>query len=128
MIKTANFNPSVDVKLCCTCGDPRCDKRSVNQYSLDQLQKIRDDFGRPIIVTSGGRCPHHPDEKSRTKPADHQKCYAVDVRCINGDDETKIKVLAGRHGATRVAGGVYTGFIHIAWTPTERKDVPTWRY
>ena len=42
--------------------------------------------------------------------------------------ETKLKVLAGRHGATRVAGGHEDGFVHLAWTETDRRDVPTWEY
>ena len=42
--------------------------------------------------------------------------------------ETKLKVIAGRHGATRVAGSAEDGFIHIAFTPTTRTDVPTWLY
>jgi len=37
-------------------------------------------------------------------------------------------VLAGRHGATRVAGSYEDGFIHVAWKPIVRRDVPTWEY
>ena len=128
MISTKNFHPHTDPKLLCTCGRGQCDKRSVNQYSLDRLQLIREDLGQPLTVTSGGRCPLHPDEISKTQPGDHQKQYAVDIECHTVELETKLKVLAGRHGATRVAGGAYCGFVHIAWTPTDRTDVPTWSY
>lgn len=127
MIKTKNFNPLIDKKLICTCNRSGCDKRSVKQWVLDKVQLIRDDFGKPMVITSGGRCPLHPDEIGR-EDTDHQLCYSVDVKCDNWSDENKLKVLAGRHGATRVAGGAYCGFLHLAWTPTERKDVPTWRY
>lgn len=128
MIKTKNFNPDVDTKLKCTCGHPLCDKRSVDQETLNQLQKIRDDLGKPMTITSGGRCPHHPDEVKKSKVGDHQLCKAVDVSCDNELDETRLKVLAGRYGVTRAAGGWEDGFIHIAWTETDRKDVPTWSY
>lgn len=128
MIYTKNFHPDTDPKLKCTCGHSECDERSVDQESLDFMQLIRDDLGIPIKVNSGGRCPNHPNEKHKTLPGDHQKCKAVDVECNNEQLETKLKVLAGRHGATRVAGGAYCGFIHIAWTKTDRKDVPTWSY
>lgn len=128
MIKTNNFHPDVDLKLRCTCNHPKCDRRSVDQESLNSLQKIRDDLGGPIFVTSGGRCPYHPAEKTKDSPGDHQLCKAVDVRCEDSGTETKLKVLAGRYGATRVAGGAYCGFIHIAWTETYRTDVPTWSY
>lgn len=127
-MKTKNFSIETDPKLQCTCGHPHCDKRTVHDYAMHRLQLIRDDIGKPLIVTSGGRCPYHPDEMHKSEPGDHQRCLAVDIDCQDEQLETKLKVLAGRHGATRVAGGAYCGFIHIAWTPTDRKDVPTWSY
>lgn len=128
MISTKNFHPDTDKKLKCTCGHPDCDQRSIDQSSLNNLQKIRDDLGHPITVTSAGRCSYHPNEIKKSAPGDHQKRKAADVKCDNEQLETKLKVLAGRHGATRVAGGSYCGFVHIAWTETERTDVPTWDY
>lgn len=128
MVQTKNFNPITDPKLLCTCGHPDCDRRSVDQDTLDQVQRIRDDLGRSMTITSGGRCPHHSDEAHKEHPGDHQKQKAVDVKCDSPEHETKLKVLAGRHGATRVAGGAYCGFVHMAWTETDRRDVPTWSY
>lgn len=128
MVATKNFSQSTDVKLCCTCGHLDCDRRCVDQDTLDKVQLIRDDLGKPMIITSGGRCPYHPDEVKKSKPGDHQKCKTVDVKCVDEHLETKLKVLAGRYGATRVAGGAYCGFVHISWTKTKRKDVPTWSY
>lgn len=128
MISTKNFHPDTDPKLLCTCGHPGCDRRSVNQFSLDMVQAVRTDLGQPMSVNSGGRCPHHPNEIRKKKPGDHQQCYAVDIACDDPQLETKLKVLAGRHGATRVAGSAEDGFVHMAWTPTNRKDVPTWEY
>lgn len=126
VIKTANFDPTTDPKLKCTCGHPECDQRSVDQASLNQLQRIREDYGRPMVITSGGRCPHHPNEVTKAKPGDHQLCKAVDVR-YNGElERNKLMVLAGRYGATRVAAG--KTFVHIAWTPVEDRSVPTWTY
>ena len=128
MIKTKNFNPVSDPKLLCTCGHPECDKRSVNQNTLDMVQYIRNDLKQPMTITSGGRCPNHPNERTKSKAGDHQKQMAVDVACGNEELETKLKVLSGRYGATRVAGGAYCGFVHLAWTETDRTDIPTWSY
>jgi hypothetical protein len=127
-IKTKNFNPQTDPRLLCTCGHPKCDKRSVNQETLNNIQLVRDDIKRSMTITSGGRCPYHPNEIHKTKEGDHQKCTTVDVECHDLDYEVKLMVLAGRHGATRVAGGAYCGFVHMSWTETERTDVPTWEY
>lgn len=126
MISTANFNPETDVKLLCTCGHPNCDKRSVNQESLNRVQLVRDDLGYPIVISSAGRCPNHPDEITKSAPGDHQRGYAVDARYKTIGERTKLMVLAGRHGATRVAYG--DNFVHMAWTPTDDKSVPTWSY
>ena len=128
MIATKNFNPFVDRKLLCTCGHSACPRRSVNPFTLVKLQLVRDDLGQPMVITSGGRCLYHPNEQGKTTRGDHQRGYAVDVACDNQELETKLKVLAGRHGATRVAGTHKDGFIHLAWTPTPRLDVPTWSY
>ena len=125
--KTKNFSVSTDPKLRCTCGHPDCLFPVVTQETLDKLQLIREDLGAPMVINSGARCPLHPNERGR-KDTDHQDCTAVDVRCHNKQLETKLKVLAGRHGATRVAGGAYCGFIHISWRKTSRRDVPTWTY
>lgn len=128
MIHTKNFHPNNDPKLKCTCGNPECDERSVDQDTLDQVQLVRDDLGQPMKVNSGGRCAFHPNEITKSHPGDHQLCKAVDIECLTEEMETKLKVLAGRHGATRVAGGAYCGFVHMAWTETQRTDVPTWSY
>ena len=126
MIQAKNFNPVSDVKLLCTCGHPDCDKRSVNQFTLNQVQLVREDYGQPMKITSGGRCPNHPNELTKKRPGDHQKQYAVDVYYETVLERNKLMVLAGRHGATRVAAD--KNFVHIAWTPTEDKSVPTWEY
>ncbi len=126
MIQTKNFNPNTDKKLLCTCGHAECDKRSVNQETLDAIQRVRSDYGRPMNITSGGRCSNHPNEVHKSKPGDHQKCFAVDVAYKTTLERNKLMVLAGRHGATRVAFG--KSFVHMAWTPTSDKSVPTWEY
>ncbi len=128
VIQTPNFHPDTDPKLLCTCGHDLCDQRSVNQYALDHVQFIRWDLNESMVITSGGRCPYHPNELGKTGKRDHRLCTTVDVKCLTYMYETKLKVLAGRHGATRVAGGVQDGFVHISWTKTERDDVPTWEY
>lgn len=126
---TKNFSLNSDKKIECNCGDARCNKPRLTQCTLVRAQLIRDDYGKPMIITSGARCQYHPDEKHR-KPGtgDHQKLETIDFACDNPLDETRIKVLAGRHGATRVAGTYKDGFVHVSWTPTDRRDVPTWSY
>lgn len=118
MIKTNNFNPITDKKLLCTCGHPDCDKRSVSQEHLDRVQMVRDRVGHPLTVTSGGRCPFHEDEKSRTKPADHQNRVGVDVSC-NGATRGNIVKAAIESGCNAI--GVAKTFVHLGY----REHIPS---
>lgn len=108
-IHTKNFHPESDKKLLCTCGHVDCDKRSVNQETLDRAQVARDYLGFPLRVTSGGRCPNHPDELHRTTPADHQKGRGIDV-AVNG--ATRGNVVAAGLAAGFNAIGVAKTFVH----------------
>ncbi|MCJ8293367.1 MAG: hypothetical protein MJK15_03080 [Colwellia sp.] len=126
--ETKNFNVKTDPKLICTCGHPKCDKRSVKQWVLCQVQLMRNDANRPFTITSAGRCPYHPDELHRIKPADHQNCIVVDIEYETIEERNEIMVLAGRYGATAVAYG--NGFVHCAWRVLDLDDmrVRTWTY
>jgi len=117
MIKTKNFNPQYDKKLLCTCEHGGCDKRSVNQETLDRAQVAREILGSPCAVTSGGRCEYHPNEYHRSKPADHQKGNGIDIAC-NGANRGNI-VKAGIDAGFN-AIGVAKNFVHWGY----RKDLP----
>ena len=112
-IATKNFNPDLDPKLLCTCGDSRCDQRSVGQKTLNLVQLVRDDANRPLTINSGGRCPYHPDELHRTTPADHQNGVVVDIAVGGGVERMELVKLGFLHGATAI--GVAKTFVHLAW-------------
>jgi len=116
MIQTKNFNPETDPKLLCTCQNILCDKRSVNQETLNRIQLVRNDINQPLPVNSGGRCQYHPDEKHRTTPADHQLCQGVDVGVRGGIMRGEIVRLGLKHGFNAI--GVAKNFVHLAY----RKD------
>ena len=124
MYTTKNFNPLVDVKLSCTCGSPECDKRTVNRATLNKLQVLRDLLNMPVIVTSGGRCPHHHSEVHRSKPADHQNCIGVDIAFKNEVHRNLIMLNAVKAGFTAIACG--KTFVHVGNRPQEH--ITTWSY
>jgi zinc D-Ala-D-Ala carboxypeptidase len=128
LICTKDFHPDTDPKLLCTCGHPECHMPSVDQPTLNQVQLIRDDIKRPVVITSAGRCKYHPNEIGKQQPRDHTGLKAVDMRADSFKSAVKLMVLAGRHGATRVAYSPRLKFVHAAWTETSRTDVPTWEY
>lgn len=111
--RTENFNPNTDVYLSCTCGHQDCDKRSVDQETLNKAQIARNKANRGLRVTSGGRCPNHPDEIHRTTPADHQKCKALDVAVAGGLQRGQLVKLGIDAGFNAI--GVAKTFVHWAY-------------
>lgn len=129
-ISTKNFHPDTDRKLLCTCGNPGCDRRSVNQETLDALQLVRDDYGAPMTVTSGGRCPLHPSQARKADPrgGDHPRGDGVDVAVSSRQEYDKLAVLAGRHGFNAIGDGLAQGFIHLGRRPQNGRRVSSWGY
>ncbi len=127
-IKTKNFNPETDVKLLCTCGNKGCDKRSVKQMALNMLQRVRGDYGLPMTITSGGRCPLHKDELHRSVPADHQKGLGVDIRITGLIMAMKLVAIASKYGFNAFGINLKAGFLHIGYRPEQHKSVSVWTY
>jgi len=124
MIKTANFNPETDKKLLCTCGHPDCDKKSVSQEHLDRLQYLRTTIDHSLTVTSGGRCPNHPNEIHRTTPADHQKGNGIDIAINNGVERAQLVNLGLYYGFNAI--GVAKTFVHLGYR--EGQKLVMWVY
>jgi len=112
MIGTENFTLRGDPKIACTCGHVDCDQRTVNQATLVRLQVVRDIVNHGLVVTSGGRCPNHPNEINRETPADHQKGKGVDVSA-NGSNRGNI-VKAGITAGFNAIGVAKT-FVHLGY-------------
>ena len=126
-IETKNFNPETDKKLLCTCGHELCDKRSVNQHTLDMVQKARGIINRPLVVMSGGRCPHHPKEVHRSTPADHQKQNGIDIGCSGGFERGQLVSVGISAGFNAI--GVGKAFVHWGYRPElEFGDIMMWTY
>ena len=126
MLGTANFSLKSDPKLACTCGTAKCDQRTVNQPLLEKLQAVRYIVGHSLVVTSGGRCPYHPNEIHRTTPADHQKGKGVDVSA-NGSTRGNI-VRAGLKAGFNAIGVAKT-FVHLGYrTELPRGHTTMWTY
>lgn len=117
-VKTANFNPETDKKLLCTCGHPDCDKRSVKQDFLNNIQSLRDVANRSLTVTSGGRCPNHPNEINRKTPADHQKGTGIDISVCGGIERAEIVSLGIKCGFNAI--GIAKTFVHLGYRKDEQ--------
>lgn len=120
LAKTKNFDPATDKRLNCTCG---CKGNHVEQWALDNLQLVRDEFGKGMSINSGWRCRNHGSEAKKDKPGQHNAGVAFDIRCDNGYDRLRLVELGRKHGAKGI--GVAKTFVHLDW----RDGLPVmWSY
>lgn len=53
-------------------------------YTLQCLDEIREGYGKPIIITSGYRCPELNKAVGGVSNSQHTKCEAADLRWDDG--------------------------------------------
>lgn len=84
---------------------------------LDRLQKLREVFGKPLVIASGYRSPHYNNAVSKTGyTGPHTTGRAVDLK-IHGKDAYAVLSVALSLGFTGIGikqTGPYAGrFIHL---------------
>jgi peptidase M15-like protein len=105
----------VDKDFKCPCGSPTC-SAPIRPHSLlaYYLDVVRDQYGQPIIVTSGNRCPEHNRLEGGEDPSEHvwaEGCLGVDIRCSGSQDRARLLDAVRHAGLTRV--GIYAAHLHI---------------
>ena len=87
---------------------------------MGRLQRLRQAFGRPMVISSGYRDPSHPVEAAKRQPGPHTMGRACDV-AVRGADALALIVLAVQHGFTGI--GVQqkgaSRFIHLDDLPSQ---------
>lgn len=103
---------------------------------MDTLQAIRDDFGSPMVITSGFRDVSHPVEQRKLErgesAGEHTFGCAADIN-IYGVDAIELVSLAYRHGIRRIGvnqmGGYNERFIHLGMGDRDLGFYPSlWTY
>ena len=102
-----------DNELCCRCGCGR-----IGGDLRDLLDSVREEFGAPMIITSGYRCENHPIEAAKNVPGPHSSGVAADI-AVHGADAYRLVEIALRIGATGIGvsqkGDISQRFIHLDW-------------
>tara|TARA_R100000655_G_C3000062_1_gene194250 strand:+ start:6469 stop:6831 length:363 start_codon:yes stop_codon:yes gene_type:complete len=76
------------------------------------LDKIREDFGKPIVINSGYRTANYNDKVLGARVgSSHKKGLAVDIRCTNSGDRVSLLNAIYKHNIRRV--GIAKSFLHI---------------
>lgn len=68
-------------ELACKCG--KCDSKGqeMDAAFMEKIQKLRDEYGFPLTVSSAYRCPQHPAERRKASPGEHTTGMAIDIAC-----------------------------------------------
>lgn len=77
-------------EFACKCG---CGRADMQPLFLGRLQALRMIWGKPMIITSGYRCPDHPVEKAKATPGAHNQGIAADIG-VSGADAVALLRLA----------------------------------
>ena len=84
---------------------------------MDNIQAMRTELGRPMIVNSGYRSPHHPIEAAKEDgPGPHSTGLAADFKVGAGWDVYEFVELAFKHGFTGIGVSQREGkprFVHL---------------
>ncbi len=74
-----------------------CGANEMRPEFMERLQLLRLEFGKPMRITSGYRCPKHPIEAKKTAPGPHATGLACDVG-VQGADAHQLLGLALAQG------------------------------
>ena len=116
-------------ELQCKCG---CGRMEIPAELLRKLEELREAFARPMIVSSGYRCPRHNAAVSNTGNAGPHTMGAVDI-AVAGADAHRLLHLAFLVGFTGIGikqKGPFPGrFIHLDDLPVSIHPRPrVWSY
>ena len=96
----------VSREFTCRC----CGETKVNFMLVLKLEDLRTKLNKPIIITSGYRCPKHNKEVGGVKDSKHMYGIAVDVK-VNGVSPSEVAKVAKEVGFSFVK--VYSSWTHI---------------
>lgn len=108
--------------LCKCCG---AGAGQISSYLMSLLEQMRQDFGRPIRIASGFRCPAHNAAVGGSDKSAHLTGEAADIVCIFAGDRYQLLEAAFSNGATRV--GIGDSFLHLDTSRTLPQNV-VWTY
>jgi uncharacterized protein YcbK (DUF882 family) len=108
---TKNF---VFEEFACQCG---CGSNETDTALIYALQELRDLIGKPIVITSGYRCPGHNEECGGAPASQHPQGMAADIHVAHLPVK-KLYAAAEKVNAFLNGGiGVSSTFLHLDIRP-----------
>ena len=116
-------------ELQCRCGQ-FCDYACpMDAEFLDRIDRLREDFGKPLKVTSGYRCPSHNANVSSTGTSGpHVSGKAIDFGVSRRDAHALLKIaMSMNFSGIGIAQKGSGRFIHLDdLTATETNNMRPW--
>lgn len=122
----AEWNPELTpnftrTEMSCKCG---CGRAEMDADFMLMLQGLRDRIG-PMTITSGYRCPNHPEEKKKSKPGAHSAGLAADFISLKADRWHVLKHVM----VIEFPGvGIAKSFIHVDGGHPSAHRPASWTY
>ena len=96
--------------VCHHCGD--LPDNGMNPVLIAKLDELRGMIDRPIIVSSGYRCPVHNANVGGVRNSQHVKGNAADIWC-NGVSVGYLADMAAKVGFDGIGRYYAEGFVHV---------------
>jgi uncharacterized protein YcbK (DUF882 family) len=61
------------------CNCQKCDEQIISEVLIEKLEKVREEYGKPIKITSGYRCADHNTAIGGKIASSHMTGLAVDL-------------------------------------------------
>lgn len=108
-------------ELACKC----CGKLKFPEEMVEFIERVRNAFGKRMIVTSGYRCAKHNMSVGGKSGSAHVQGLAVDFAVMNGQERYAMLRAAIQSGAKGI--GIAEGFMHMD-IMTRREHQTLWVY
>lgn len=122
----------------CHCNYTDCDEQTLSETLVDKIQKVRDNYGKGLRITSACRCPkkqaalrNDPNFKTAKNKSTHQMdyvdangnegCIGLDVQPTDLNDMPLLLTILEKHFKSI---GLAKNFYHV----DERPDFRRWNY
>lgn len=94
----------------CKCG--KCDHVAVDYELLNVLNEFREWIKKPVIITSGNRCPEYNKAIGGAKNSKHMYSIAADIQ-VKGVNPTEIYEYFNMRYPDKYGLGLYSSWVHI---------------